>query len=146
MNSCEILKVDVFFFQFSISIVAIGYTATATATAAGGQGLYMRSLHHLGRSSGPKIIKTTFHISSLCHYEHCRYGKGYSCIYIWNLKHLHTPWVLHIAKFAYFFSSSLPNVEWAILGPLPFFFYQKLFIFGFLENCFWEPNLYIAVG
>ena len=32
-------------------------------------------------------------------------------------------WVLHIAKVAYFFSSSLPNVEWAILGPLPFFFY-----------------------
>ena len=45
-------------------------------------------------------------------------------------------WVLHIAKVAYFFSSSLPNVEWAILGPLPFFFYQKLFIFRFLENCF----------
>ena len=45
-------------------------------------------------------------------------------------------WVLHIAKVAYFFSSSLPNVEWAILEPLPFFFYQKLFIFRFLENCF----------
>ena len=45
-------------------------------------------------------------------------------------------WVLHIAKVAYFFSSSLPNVEWVILGPLPFFFYQKLFIFRFLENCF----------
>ena len=45
-------------------------------------------------------------------------------------------WVLHIAKVAYFFSSSLLNVEWAILEPLPFFFYQKLFIFRFLENCF----------
>ena len=55
-------------------------------------------------------------------------------------------WVLHIAKVAYFFLFSLPNVEWPILGPLPFFFYQKSFIFRFLENCFWEPNLYIAVG
>ena len=43
-------------------------------------------------------------------------------------------------------SPSLANVEWPILGPLPFFFYQKSFIFHFLENCFWEPNLYIAVG
>ena len=55
-------------------------------------------------------------------------------------------WVLHIAKVAYFFSFFLPTVEWPILGPLPFFFYQKSFIFRFLENCFWEPNLYIAVG
>ena len=45
-------------------------------------------------------------------------------------------WVLHIAKVAYFFSSTLPNVEWPILRPLPFFFYQKSFIFRFLENCF----------
>ena len=45
-------------------------------------------------------------------------------------------WVLHIAKVVYFFSPSLPNVEWPILGPLPFFFYQKSFIFRFLENCF----------
>ena len=45
-------------------------------------------------------------------------------------------WVLHIAKVAYFFLFSLPNVEWPILGPLPFFFYQKSFIFRFLENCF----------
>ena len=55
-------------------------------------------------------------------------------------------WVLHIAKVAYFSSSSWPNVEWLLLWPLPFFFYQKSFIFRFLENCFWEPNLYIAVG
>ena len=55
-------------------------------------------------------------------------------------------WVLHIAKVVYFFSPSLPNVEWPILGPLPFFFYQKSFIFRFLENCFWGPNLHNAVG
>ena len=46
-------------------------------------------------------------------------------------------WVLHLAKVVYLFSPSLPNMEWPILGPLPFFFfYQKLFIFRFLENCF----------
>ena len=37
-------------------------------------------------------------------------------------------WVLHIAKVGYFFLPSLPNVEWL------FFFYQKSFIFYFLEN------------
>merc|ERR1712208_195415 len=45
-------------------------------------------------------------------------------------------WVLHIAKVAYFFSSSLPNMKFSILKLLPFFFYQKSFIFHFLENCF----------
>ena len=55
-------------------------------------------------------------------------------------------WVPHIAKVGCFFSPSSLNVEWPILGPLPFSFYQKLFIFRFLENCFWKPNLYIAVG
>ena len=55
-------------------------------------------------------------------------------------------WVLRIAKVGYFFLPSLPNVEWPILGPLPFLFYQKLFIFRFLENCFWGPNLHNAVG
>ena len=44
-------------------------------------------------------------------------------------------WVLHIAKFGYFFSPSLLNMEWLILEPLPFFFYQKFFIFRLLENC-----------
>ena len=34
-------------------------------------------------------------------------------------------WVLHIAKVGYFFSPSLPIVEWVILGLLPIFFYQK---------------------
>ena len=56
-----------------------------------------------------------------------------------------TLWVLHIAQVGYFFSPSLPNVEWLILGPLLFFFYQKLFIFHFLANCFGGPNLYNAV-
>ena len=55
-------------------------------------------------------------------------------------------WVLRIAKVGYFFSPSLPNVEWPILGPLPFLFYQKSFIFHFLENCFWGPKLHNAVG
>ena len=55
-------------------------------------------------------------------------------------------WVLRIAKVGYFFSPSLPNVEWSILGPLPFLFYQKSFIFRCLENCFWGPNLHNAVG
>ena len=58
----------------------------------------------------------------------------------------HSSWVLLIAKVVYFFLPSLPNVEWPILGPLPFFFHQKLFIFRFLENCFWGPNLHNAVG
>ena len=63
------------------------------------------------------------------------------------LKQTHTwnIWVLHIAKVGYFFSPCLPNVEWPILGPLPFCFYQKLFIFCFLANCFGGPNLHNAV-
>ena len=59
--------------------------------------------------------------------------------------HAHT-WVLHIAKVGNFFSPSLPNVEGLILEPLPFFFYQKSFIFHFLENFFAGPNLHNAVG
>ena len=54
-------------------------------------------------------------------------------------------WVLHIAKVGYFFSPLLPNAEWLILGPLPFFFYQKLFIFRFLVNCFGRLNLHNGV-
>ena len=53
--------------------------------------------------------------------------------------------MLHIAKVGYFFSPSLLNVEWPILEPLPFFFYQKSFIFRFLENGLGGPNLYNAV-
>ena len=79
----------------------------------------------------------------------------YSTLSLWQLLHLHLPsqawsnWhgrVLHIAKVGYFFSPSLPDVEWPILRPLPFLFYQKLFIFRFLENCFWGLNLHNAVG
>ena len=36
-------------------------------------------------------------------------------------------WVLHIAIVGEFFSPSLPNKKWLILGPSPFFFYQKSF-------------------
>ena len=45
-------------------------------------------------------------------------------------------WVLHLAKVVYFFSPSLSNVEWLILRPLTFFFYQKLFIFRFFRKFF----------
>ena len=54
-------------------------------------------------------------------------------------------WLLHIAKVGYFFSHCLPNMEWLILGLLPYFFYQKSFFFHFLANCFGGPNLYNAV-
>ena len=55
-------------------------------------------------------------------------------------------WPLHVAKVGYFFSPSLLIVKGLILRPLPFFFYQKSFIFRFLANCFGEANLYNTVG
>ena len=85
-----------------------------------------------------------------CYAKHATIGllgvEDSNLLCIWLMKLMSYSWVLHIAKVAYFFSSSLPNVEWLILRPLPFFFYQKLFIFRFLENCFWGPNLHNAVG
>ena len=39
------------------------------------------------------------------------------------LRHACLDWVLHIAKVGYFFSPSLPNMEWLILGPFLFFFF-----------------------
>ena len=72
----------------------------------------------------------------------------FSMIWLWKLPLcVHRDiWLLHIAKVGYFFLPSLPNMEWSIFGCLPFFFYQKSFIFRFLGNCFWGPNLYNPVG
>ena len=55
-------------------------------------------------------------------------------------------WVLHIAKVGSLFTPSLPNVEWLILGSLPFFFYEKSTIFRFLANHFGGAYLHNAVG
>ena len=44
-------------------------------------------------------------------------------------------WVLHIAKVGYFFSPSLPYMEWLTLGPQLFFFYSKMFS-DFFKNSF----------
>ena len=81
------------------------------------------------------IIKPIFRIQRFC-LDLLRYWATSQ----WN------NWVLHIAKVVYFFSPSLPNVEWPILGPSPFSFYQKFFIFHYLENCFWGPILHNTVG
>ena len=66
----------------------------------------------------------------------------------WSMRTIESShsWVLRIAKVGYFFSPSLLNVERSILGPLLFLFYQKSFIFRFLENCFWGLNLHNALG
>ena len=52
----------------------------------------------------------------------------------------------HIAKVDYFFTPSLPIMEWLILGLLPSFIYQKSFIFRFVAILFLGPNLHNAVG
>ena len=92
-----------------------------------------------------------FLVSTQRHRDPAVLVKNLLCSIPWNIR-LHLTlfaryiWVLHIAKVVYFFLPSLPNVEWLILGPLLFFFDQKLFIFRFLENCFWGPDLHDAVG